>query len=72
VQLNNTQLQSSVSGIAVYSMDGEGGPSAAVTTGSIDNSSIDNSRGVIITNNNTGVASISNSQSFNINNSPSN
>jgi hypothetical protein len=72
VQLNNTQLQSSVSGIAVYTTDGAGGPSAAITTGSIDNSSIDNSRGVIITNNNTGVASISNSQSFNINNSPGN
>jgi hypothetical protein len=69
VQLNASQLQSAVSGISFSNAGGTDASGATAYTGNIDGAAVENSRGVFINNNNTGVGSFSNSQSFNVNNS---
>ena len=62
VQLNATDLSASVSSVTI---GGDIPPSGAVT-GDISGSTLSDNQGLFITNNNTGVASINNSQNVNV------
>jgi hypothetical protein len=63
VQLNNAALSASVSGVSVGGVaDCDCGPA----TGDISGASFSDNQGMFISNNNTGVASISNAQNINV------